>query len=325
MNEPSLRLNEPILHHYDFSPFAEKIRLAFGLKGVAWRSVTQPSYMPKPDLVALTGGYRHIPVMQVGADLWCDTRCIARALDRLFPEPCLVPARLVGRATVIEAWAERDLFWPAARFVSGVNADTMDPALHVDRAAMRGKRPPSHERLRRVAQRSLAQLRPQLALVESLLQEGDGPWLLGEEPCQADLAVYHGLWFLSALRIDCSAELARHARTQAWMRRVAAIGHGSNRAMSPAEALSVARDSLPAPEGAPVDDDALPPIGTAIRIRPEGYVTDAVAGVLVGFDRFDLSVRRTDSELGDIVVHLPRIGYELTVSAGTGEGSGGER
>lgn len=48
-------MSEPILHHYDMSPFSEKVRLIFGLKGIAWASVVIPSIMPKPDYVALTG------------------------------------------------------------------------------------------------------------------------------------------------------------------------------------------------------------------------------------------------------------------------------
>jgi len=102
----------PILHHYDFSPFSEKIRLIFGLKQLDWWSVDAPSVMPKPDLVALTGGYRHIPVMQIGADVYCDTRTIARELDRRFPSPPLAGKLNPGVARAIEAWVERDLFWP---------------------------------------------------------------------------------------------------------------------------------------------------------------------------------------------------------------------
>ena len=72
---------EFILHHYDTSPFSEKPRVMFGLKGLAWRSVIQPSIMPKPDLTPLTGGYRRAPVMQIGADIYCDTQIILRELD----------------------------------------------------------------------------------------------------------------------------------------------------------------------------------------------------------------------------------------------------
>ena len=73
---------EIILHHYDTSPFSEKPRLMFGLRDLAWRSVIQPTIMPKPDLVPLTGGYRRAPVMQIGADVFCDSQVILAELDR---------------------------------------------------------------------------------------------------------------------------------------------------------------------------------------------------------------------------------------------------
>ena len=84
-------MNNIILHHFDSSPFAEKIRLALGFKNLAWSSVNIPMVMPKPDLTALTGGYRKTPVMQLGADIFCDTQCIAAALERLHPQPTLFP------------------------------------------------------------------------------------------------------------------------------------------------------------------------------------------------------------------------------------------
>ena len=76
-----------ILHHYPGSPFSEKIRLVLGYKKLAWKSVIVPAIMPKPDVVALTGGYRKTPVLQLGADIYCDTALIARVLERLAPAP----------------------------------------------------------------------------------------------------------------------------------------------------------------------------------------------------------------------------------------------
>ena len=84
-------MTDLILHHYEMSPYAEKIRLALGLKGLPWRSVLAPMVMPKPDLVELTGGYRRVPVLQIGADVYCDTHVIARVLDRVKPAPPLAP------------------------------------------------------------------------------------------------------------------------------------------------------------------------------------------------------------------------------------------
>src|SRR6201996_6242988 len=80
-----------ILHHFDQSPFSEKIRLIFGLKKLAWTSVRISRIMPRPDLMPMTGGYRRTPVMQIGADIYCDTQCIMRELERRFPQPSLLP------------------------------------------------------------------------------------------------------------------------------------------------------------------------------------------------------------------------------------------
>ena len=103
-------MSDLILHHFDPSPFAEKIRLVFGLKGLAWQSVDIPMVPPKPDLTALTGGYRRTPVLQVGADIYCDTRLIALELERRFPTPTLFPGATRGLVESIDhrlALAER--------------------------------------------------------------------------------------------------------------------------------------------------------------------------------------------------------------------------
>lgn len=77
MSDPA---SEIIFHAYPQSPVAEKVRVAFGIKGLAWRSVEIPRLPPKPMLTALTGGYRRTPVMQIGADIYCDSQCIIREL-----------------------------------------------------------------------------------------------------------------------------------------------------------------------------------------------------------------------------------------------------
>src|ERR1700732_4697923 len=99
-----------ILHHFEKSPFSEKVRVVFGLKNIEWTSVLISRIMPRPDLMPLTGGYRRTPVMQVGADIYCDTACILRALDRLLPGPTLFPNGEAGLSTPIAYWAEKALF-----------------------------------------------------------------------------------------------------------------------------------------------------------------------------------------------------------------------
>lgn len=303
-----------ILHHYDFSPFAEKVRLILGFKGLSWRSVIIPSFMPKPDLVALTGGYRNTPVLQIGADVYCDTRIIARTLERLHPTPTLFPGGNAGMTAAVEAWAERDLFWPLVRYVSGINAERMPAELHVDRAAMLGKHSPSLPRLKAVAERSLGVVQAQIFQADAMLADGR-PYLLADGPGLADIAVYHGLWFLSALPIDCSEQLRPYPNIRAWMARIAAIGHGHSIELTAHAALDAAAAASPAPLGAshPADHDL--PLGTRVTIGPENYKTDAVEGELVLLDRDEVAVRRLDCPLGDVVVHFPRVGYGIAAAA----------
>ena len=71
-----------ILHHYPLSPFSEKVRVIFGLKSAVWQGCEQPAVMPKDELLVLTGGYRRIPVLQIGSDLYFDTTRIIDEIER---------------------------------------------------------------------------------------------------------------------------------------------------------------------------------------------------------------------------------------------------
>ena len=280
-------MEELILHHYDFSPFSEKIRLIFGIKKLAWRSVEIPSILPKPQLTPLTGGYRHTPVLQIGADVYCDTRLIADELDRRFPERLVLAPATSGVSLAVEAWAERDLFWPIARYVSGTNAETVDPGLHADRAALRGKDTPTFDRLKAVARSELGRIQAQLPMIASMLADGR-PYILSDQIDRADLAVYHGLWFLSAMPIDCSAILEPYREIRPWMDRIAATGTGKSEGMDAAAAIDLAYRSSPIPirESRPMPDD--PPLGCEVAIRPDDYRTEEVVGDLVLLDRNEL-------------------------------------
>ena len=86
-------MTELILHQYASSPFSEKVRCLLGYKKASYQTVEIPVIMPKPDLMALTGGYRKTPVMQVGADVYCDSALICRLIDRAYPQILSIPPR----------------------------------------------------------------------------------------------------------------------------------------------------------------------------------------------------------------------------------------
>jgi glutathione S-transferase len=303
-------MNDLILHHYDFSNFAEKARLMLGFKGLAWRGVEQPPILPKPDLAPLTGGYRRIPVLQEGADLWCDTRLIARELERRVPEPTLFPAATSGTAEAIAWWAEHQFMRPVALFVSGINADHMPAGLHEDRARLHGLPPPSIEAVRKAAVRNLHLVRPQIQWLADMLQDGRS-YLLGAEPCIADFAAYHVIWFFKGRHIDCRHELLPYPRLLAWRDRMAAIRHGERTDIDPSVALAAARAAEPAPAARtshPQEGDPRP--GEQARLRPADNARDWVEGEVSFVDSQEIALLRHDSDVGWVAVHFPRLGYD---------------
>src|SRR5438045_9035139 len=128
-----------ILHHYPNSPFSEKVRVAFGIKQLAWRSVQIPNIMPKPDLMPLTGGYRKTPVLQVGADIYCDTQLIMLEIEKRAAKPPLLPVGQEGEARALAMWIACTLFGPAVGVVMGAIADKLPEAFIKDRSEFAGR------------------------------------------------------------------------------------------------------------------------------------------------------------------------------------------
>jgi len=299
-----------ILHHYDFSNYAEKARLALGYKGLAWHSVIIPPTAPKPDLTPLTGGYRRTPVLQVGADIYCDTRRIMRELERIRPEPTFYPADLEVEANMIAYWAENQFFRPMSLYVSGSNLDVLPDNLQADRSRMRGLPEPSPEAVRRAAKRSAPAVRIQIDWIETLFADGRD-WAAGSAVTVADFALYHALWFLTARTDRLAFELEDHPRIQAWMARVADFGHGTRQALEPQAALEFAAKAEPLGEYEYDAFDEDPPLGADVRVRADDYGRDPVEGELVELTSEKIGVRRRDPAIGDVVVHFPRLGYDL--------------
>ena len=298
---------ELILHQYATSPFSEKVRLALGRKRLAWRSVEQPTILPKPELIPLTGGYRRIPVLQIGADVFCDSQCILRELERRHPELPLF-GRDEATHMAFAAWSDRVLFQTVVGIVFGRIGDAVPKAFLDDRSKLMGR---SFD----VAQMKAAvpmlrdALRAQLGWLEAQL--GDGRrFLLGGEPGLADFSSYHPLWFLQRFHPPSAGELAHTPAVSAWAERIAAIGHGDVEPMEPREALAVARAARP--ETAPCDDPGDPngrKPGERIAVVPDDYGRDPVEGELVASSAQEIAIRRDDPELGEIVVHFPRAGF----------------
>jgi glutathione S-transferase len=226
-----------ILHHYDISPYSEKVRLGLGLKGLAWASVEIPVIMPKPDLTALTGGYRKAPVLQIGADIYCDTQLIMRELERRHPSPSFYPAGR-GAADALAWWAEKTMFSPAAGVFFAKKPDALPEGFLEDRAKFSGRNIDPAAMMAAVPY-LLDQLRAHFHWLDQMMADGR-LFLQGSAVGLADLAAYHPIWFLQRNFGPAAAPLGGFPRLLSWAERVAAIGHGERRPMTSQEALAVA-------------------------------------------------------------------------------------
>ncbi|WP_374451972.1 glutathione S-transferase family protein [Phenylobacterium sp.] len=293
-----------ILHHYDTSPFSEKVRLLLGLKGLAWDSVQAPVIMPKPELTPLTGGYRRIPVLQIGADIYCDTQVILAEIETRAPSPRAIG----GAAWAVNAWADRQFFGLTVPIIFGALGDATAPEFIADREQLSG-RPFNVAAMQAAAPLMAPQWRAQAAWIEEGLADTD--WLAGDAPGLADIAAYMNIWFL-ARNLPAMADelLAGLTRTQAWRERVAAIGHGTRREISGADALAAARETEPGPvpEHDPNDPTGLTP-GAPVVVAADDYGRDPIAGTLVAATPGRIVLSRETPELGRTQVHFPRAGY----------------
>jgi glutathione S-transferase len=302
-----------ILHHYPTSPFSEKVRLMLGYKNIPWKSVVIPMVSPKPDLVALTGGYRKTPVLQIGADIYCDTALIADVLEHINHLPTLYPEPSKGMARILAQWADSTLFWTSmaynmqpkglAQIFDHAPPDAAKTFIE-DRKAMNAGM------LRQRPQDAAAAYRSYLRRMSDMLD--DVPFMLGDVPCITDFAMYHPLWFTRVRTSVLADVLNATPAVLEWMDRMAAIGHGAMEKFTAQSAIEVAASSTPAVLHDDIfqDEHGLA-LGSQVAISAESFGLEPTEGELVAATRMHYTLRRTDERAGTVHVHFPRIGYSL--------------
>ena len=317
-------MNDLILHHYPSSPFSEKVRLILGHKKLPWKSVLVPAILPKPDVIALTGGYRRTPFLQVGADIYCDTALICDVLEHLRPEPTLYPPHLKGVCRIFAQWADTSLFWASmgynlqprgAAHVFAKAPPDAAKAFAEDRKAMAG----NMVRLR--PGDATSAYRSYLRRIANMVDEHD--FLFGMDPCVADFAAYHGIWY-TRTQVPVLADILNATPSVAeWANRMEAIGHGASSKLAAADAIAIAKGAEPAAKGANLlidsafQDDHNIALGTRVTITPESFGNEPTEGELVAATRTHYTLRREDARAGVVHVHFPRIGYVLRAASAT--------
>ncbi|KMO42396.1 hypothetical protein VQ03_10785 [Methylobacterium tarhaniae] len=301
-----------VLHHYAFSPYAEKIRLALGIKGLDWGSVDVAMMPPRPLLAPLAGGYRRIPVLQVGADIYCDTHAILPALERLHPEPSLYPGFIPALAEGLTYGLERDL-WLAVIGITVHFAGDLPEAFLRDRKDDYLYVDISHAAMEPDFARNAQRVAAWTCWLAAALSESR-PFLGGDRPGVADLAHYHLLWLMrGGGRAGAIDQLLGLGPILGWIERVAALGHGRPREMGAEAALDIARTAEPAPIEAvnAVPDLIAAAPGDAVTVTPDDFARVPVEGRLVAVDEGRIVIRRDDPQVGTLHLHFPRAGFTV--------------
>ncbi len=299
-------MSELILHHYDLSPFSEKVRRVLAYKKVPWRAVEQPVMAPKPELTPLTGGYRRIPVLQIGADIYCDTALIVRRIEALHPEPTVLPATEAGLIAMIEDWADHRVFMQVVPPTIVALVDALPPGFIEDRKAMTPGF--SLEALTQAAPQSLAQACHVLDYLDQQL--GSGEYLLGSAFTLADAACFHTVRFMMNNPALVPLIEAR-ARLAAWVRRIEGFGTGKVTPMSGADALAAAKAATPADTAGGCDAEAGFSAGQLVTIIADDYGQETTIGKVARISANEITVIRDDPALGEVAVHYPRAGYRI--------------
>jgi glutathione S-transferase len=303
-------MTDIILHHYDASPFSQKAQRMLGLKGLAWRSVETPMIMPKPDLVCLTGGYRGTPVMQTGADIYVDTQCIARELERRYPQPTLFPGEDRGLAYALVKWSDQ-FFQAGLTMALAMLGPDWDPAFLNDRKAI--FRTVDFAQLGDDVGHAMAQLSASAALLDVQLADGRA-FLTGDRPGLADIQAFGVPWFTRAALPVANELLARFDHLPDWEARVAALGQGERTEIDAATAHAEARDHDP-DLTASVDPGDAQQLQSGMRVTvaaDDFSQRGSVAGELVTATALEIAVHRCTDDFGHLVIHFPRLGYRVT-------------
>ncbi|MGI9410537.1 MAG: glutathione S-transferase family protein [Hyphomicrobiaceae bacterium] len=305
---------EIILHNYPQSPVAEKVRVALGIKRLAWQSVEIPRLPPKPMLTKLTGGYRRTPVMQIGADIYCDSQCIIRELDRRQPTPDFFPTKDAGLAWCLSRWTDGALFDLTVKVVLGSAGDDLPRDFAEDRGRLYFG--PDWAAGLQTANAQLphfvAQLRAPLGWLDDQLSDGRA-FLFGDAPAAIDAQIYYVVWFVRGRWDKGAAFLAEFPALERWEANVREIGHGAMSEMTPEDAIARAAECEPAvaEKSDPNDPQGLAP-GQSVVVAPDvDGGEQPVAGAVKAVDRDTIVIQRHEPDVGNICVHFPRAGYRV--------------
>jgi glutathione S-transferase len=301
---------ETILHHYQLSPYSEKIRLALGLKGLSWRSVEIPVWTPRPKLTPMTGGYRRTPILQLGAEFYCDTLLILRVIEEFGGSNKLYPAGQEGMVKAFCWWIEKSSFMNAVCLTIGNMEGKLPNELIEERRPFFGVDLDPGVLLPKRGT-FVQRVNAHMHWLGEILADGR-KFIFGEKATAADLAAYHPIWFARQNGGPEIEALLPVVAVGPWYDRVAAIGHGSVTDLTSEEAIEIAKKAQPSEPkdwSSEAQNAGLKP-GDWVSVTPDDY-GNAVFGRLLAWKAEEVVIRHEDPSVGHVNLHFPLAGFDV--------------
>lgn len=299
----------PIIHHYPQSPASEKVRAFLGLKGIEWKSVIIPRIPPKPKLTALTGGFRLTPVMQIGADIYCDTTCIISELESRYPDPEMIPPGMPSAEWHMGGADDVELFKTAIAIVFSDGLDHMPRGFAQDRIGLYFDGADKNSYFTDNLSNNLDIIRAYFDKIDTAVASNQ--YVRGDAPSVSDAVGYYIAWFLRGRYSGGPDLIATFPLLESWEARIRNIGHGKEVHYSDDAALEDGKSNSPVVGlGVTASDTFGLELGQNISVRPADDENVSIGSLITLTDE-RVSIKRTDNVLGDLAIHFPRSGYVI--------------
>lgn len=255
--------------------------------------------------------------MQIGADIYCDSQCIIRELERRYPTPSFMPTSDAGLMWCLSRYTDGELFSLAVKLVLGSAGSALPSDFAEDRGRLylgedwaEGLKS-ANEQLPHL----VAQLRAPLSWLNAQLSDGRS-FLLGDKPAAIDAQMYHNIWFIRGRWSGGPAMLSEFPDLVRWEDNTRLIGHGTSKGMAAEEAIETAKMAEPATEaGVASNEPQGLQVGQAVFVTPDlDGGEQPVEGIVRYADSDTIAIERTASDVGTVCVHFPRAGYRVSTA-----------
>ncbi|KAF9426792.1 hypothetical protein BGZ76_002594 [Entomortierella beljakovae] len=337
---------EVILHHYQGSPYAQKVIAALRVKGIPWYSVNTAPLLPRP----------RIPVLQIGNNIYCDTALIIEELERRYPDENATlpsfPGAGLAISNMISTWVDKQLFgdvsnqmpWgatPEEQKLSPLHAAFGNKEFLADRSKLTGGKPMNTEAIRKAQPLLLDQLLSDLDTLEGALQgpmqalnrfpRPEGGWILGTVlPSYADFSVYCMIWWILVTKRtpehinpevypyvfewykqmnDCMKKHRHPTQDQVKLRGEDALEIARQASINSSNKGFTAVNQSVYPQ-------ELRKVGDFVSVSPNDYGKIPVKGQILEITRTRVSIRPEPLETHrdiEVIIHFPRRGYIITL------------